>query len=217
MAARSPGVALGLEALEARRLPSSTRLVQGPRAAEVAPASPVAATTAFGSAGTLEVLQGFVAAYLSSAGGPRYDPAYDLNHNDQIGQDDGRILLRILPPISPRIPLNLQVKLAPEDQARGSLPSNSGGTTHSRTPTVVGRTTPGALVFSGVGATDLKLRGPAVVADEHGYFRYSTTLTDGINQLDFQVVDPFGRQVLRAFPIYWLDFAQYEAAHPRDL
>jgi hypothetical protein len=40
-------------------------------------------------------------------------------------------------------------------------------------------------------------------------------MLDGINQLDIQAMDPFGHQVLRAFPIYWLDFAQFENAHPR--
>ena len=38
----------------------------------------------------------------------------------------------------------------------------------------------------------------------------------GINQLNFRAVDAYGQQTpLRAFPIRWLDFAAYEAAHPR--
>ena len=167
-----------------------------------------------GGQGTLAVLEAFSRAYLSRVGDPRYNPALDLNHNGQIGQEDGRLLLHSLPPVSPRIPLTLTVTLSREDQARGHVPQNSGGVTHSKDPTVLGHTTPGALVFTGTGTVDLKLRGPAVVADAKGNFSFKDHLTDGINQLDFQAVDAYGRQTLRAYPIYWLDFAKHENAHP---
>lgn len=163
---------------------------------------------------TLAALRAFTRAYLSRAGEPNYDPAFDLNHNGQVGQVDGRLLLHALPPVSPRVPLNLTVTLAPEDQAKGPLPKNSGGITHHKNPTVVGHTTPGSLVFIGTGTVDLKLRGPAYVADAHGNYAFTIDLSDGINQLDLLAVDPFGHQRLRAFPIYWLDFARYEDAHP---
>ena len=88
--------------------------------------------------------------------------------------------------------------------------------THSRVPTVVGHTTPGALIFTGTGTIDVKLRGPAYVADANGNFAFPVTMTDGINQLDVQAVNPYGRQNFRAFPIYWLGFAAYESAHPRN-
>ncbi|WP_165073328.1 hypothetical protein [Paludisphaera rhizosphaerae] len=200
----------GVESLEGKQLLSA-----GLRMSRSTATTSSVDASAFSGESTLEALQGFVAAYPSISGGPRYNPVYDLNHNGQIGQDDGRILLRLLPPVGPRIPLNVQLKIAPEDQARGALPQNSGGVTISRQPTVIGRTQPGALIFSGTGTTDLKLRGPAAVADENGYFEFTPTMTDGINQFDIQVVDRYGRQVLRAFPIFWTNFAQYEAAHPR--
>ena len=88
--------------------------------------------------------------------------------------------------------------------------------THSKTPTVLGHTSPGALIFTGTGTVDLKLRGPAYVADANGNFAFKDNLTDGINQLDIQVVDRYGQQNLRAFPILWLDFARYENAHPKN-
>ena len=166
-------------------------------------------------ADTIAVLNGFSESYLSRAGDPRYRPEFDLNHNGQIGQDDGRLLLRALPPVGPKIPLNLRLALAPQDQARGPLPKNSGGVTHVKQPTVVGHTTPGALIFTGFGTIDVKLRGPVIVADARGNFSFKDDLADGINQLDFQAVDRYGRQSLRAFPIYWLGFAAFEAAHPR--
>jgi len=40
--------------------------------------------------------------------------------------------------------------------------------------------------------------------------------SDGINQLDFRAIDAYGRQSpLRAFPILWLNFAQFQDAHPQ--
>lgn len=184
----------GLEGLESRQTPSAT------------PAAP--------AVDTIAILEAFTQAYPSRIGEPKYNPVFDLNHNGQVGQDDGRILLHILPPVSPRIPLQLRVSLAPGDFARGHVPQNSGGVTHNRQPTIVGHTTPGSLIFTGTGRTDLRLKGPAVVADAQGNFALAVTNVDGINQFDFLAVDPYGRQTLRAYPIYWLGYAAYQAAHP---
>jgi hypothetical protein len=157
---------------------------------------------------TISLLDAFARTYLTRAGQANYNPAFDLNHNGQIGQDDARLLLHSLPPVSRAIPLTISVTLAPQDKARGHVPQNSGGVTHSQNPTILGHTTPGALIFTGTGTVDLKLRGPVLVADAHGNFSYKNHLTAGINQLDFQAVDPYGHQLLRAFPIYWLDFGK---------
>jgi hypothetical protein len=183
-----------------------------PRLTQSAATPALDATT---TQGTLAVLQAFTEHYPSRLGNANYDPAFDLNHNGQIGQEDGKLLLRRLPPFSPLIPLNVQVTLAPADQAHGPLPKNSGGVTHHRKVTVLGHTTPGALIFTGTGTIDVKLRGPAYVADAQGNFQVPLTMKDGINQFDVQAVDAYGRQRLRAYPIYWLDFAAYEIAHPK--
>jgi hypothetical protein len=171
-------------------------------------------TTAAAATETIAQLQAFTQHYPSRVGNARYDPAFDLNHNGQIGQDDGKILLHRLAAVAPSMPLNITVSLAPRDQAHGPLPKNSGGVTHNRKVVVLGHTTPGALVFTGTGTIDVKLHGPAYVADANGFFQAPLTLKDGINQFDLLAVDRSGRQRLRAYPIYWLDFAAYEAAHP---
>ena len=49
-----------------------------------------------------------------------------------------------------------------------------------------------------------------------GNFSLKVKLSDGINQFDFQAVDPYGQQTLRAFPILWLGFAKYESDHPKN-
>jgi len=213
MATASKRCRLALEVLEERVVRSTTHAGHLANPAQIAATTSLVAPT-IPPGDTLTVLNGFVKSYLSHVGEPNYNPAYDLNHNGQIGQDDGRLLLHALPPLSRRIPLTLRVTLSPEDKAKGHVPTNLGGVTHSKDPTVLGHTTPGALIFTGSGTLDLKLRGPALVADAQGNFSLKVNLTDGINQLDFQAVDPYGQQTLRAFPIYWLDFASYEAMHP---
>jgi hypothetical protein len=177
--------------------------------------SATAAAPAGVPAAALAALQAFTQHYPSRLGNANYDPAFDLNHNNQIGQEDGKLLLHSLPPVSPPIPLVLQVSLAPADQAHGPVPQNSGGVTHLRQVTVLGHTTPGALVFTGTGTLDMRLHGPAYVADRNGNFAVPLTMKDGINQFDLLVVDAYGHQQLRAYPIYWLGFAAYENAHPR--
>jgi hypothetical protein len=170
--------------------------------------------TAIPPGSTLTVLNEFTQHYPSIAGQPRYNPAFDLNHNGQIGQTDGKILLDSLAPVSPKVPLTLNVILAPRDQVHGHVPTNSGGETYSKDPTILGHTTPGALIFTGTGVVDLKLRGPAVVADAQGNFSLKVNLTTGIDQFDFQAVTRYGQQTLRAFPILWMGFAKYANAHP---
>jgi hypothetical protein len=160
------------------------------------------------SVNTIAILDEFAKAYLTRVGDPNYNPAFDLNHNGQIGQGDGRLLLHLLPPVGPKIPITLTVALSPQDKARGHVPQNSGGVTHNQNPTVLGHTTPGALIFTGSGTLDLKLFGPVAVADAHGNFSLVDHLTAGINQLDLQAVDRYGQQTLRAFPILWLNFGK---------
>ena len=71
---------------------------------------------------TLSTLRAFTQAYLSHVGQPNYHPAFDLNHNGQIGQDDGRLLLRALAPVAPKMPITLRVVLAPRDRPGGRSP-----------------------------------------------------------------------------------------------
>jgi hypothetical protein len=166
---------------------------------------------------TYETLVAFTQAYPSTFGGPRYNPDFDLNHNGRVGQTDGKMLLKSLPPLSRKVPISLNLRIARRDRVNGHHPTNSGGVTHSRVPTVIGHTTPGAIIFTGTGTTDIKLKGPAYVADANGNFSFKIKLDAGINQLDLQAFDPYGQQKLRAFPIYWTTFRAYQMKHPRNL
>lgn len=207
---------LALETLESRLALSPAR----PLAAAVAPLPkpmhrPPAPVVFPGAEETMETLREFTRIYPTRVGRANYDPAFDLNNNGLIGQGDGKMLLRALPPVAPRRPLRLAVALAPDSKAKGTVPTNLGGATQTKTPTILGRTSPGALIFTGTGTVDLRLQGPAYVADERGEFSVTLDLTSGLNQFNLQAVDRYGQQTLRAFPIMWTRFAEYEAAHPR--
>jgi hypothetical protein len=165
--------------------------------------------------GTLAALEAFSKAYGSRIGQLNYVFAFDLNRNGQIGQDDARLLLRALPPVSPNTGLTLNVTLAPGDKVLHPHVFNSGGVTYNRDPLILGHTLPGALIFTGSGTLDWKLRGPVLVADANGNFSFRLQQADGINQLDMLAVDPYGHQFPLSYPIYWLGFGAYENAHPK--
>ena len=116
---------LTLEVLEERLALSTTHGVHIATSAQHESKESAIATT-IPPGNTLTVLNEFTKYYPSVAGEPNYNPAFDLNHNGQIGQTDGRILLHSLPPLSPKIPLTLNVALAPQDQVHGHVPTNSG-------------------------------------------------------------------------------------------
>jgi hypothetical protein len=159
-------------------------------------------------------LQAFAPTYMSTIGSPNYNPAADFNHNGIINLYDAKAILRNMAPISPRIPLAVELHLAPADQAHYSHPTISGGATFSRTVTIVGRTTPGSLIIEDNhksrlpgGTQAYKFTGPAHATDAQGFFSIKAVNTEGLNNNDFLILDPFGRQVIRDFPIYWIPFA----------
>jgi hypothetical protein len=163
---------------------------------------------------TLADMRVFGASYLTTQNDALFNPAADANQNGQIGQKDGRFLVRNLTPLTPPIPLKADFILAPQDQAHVHGVSNSGGITLSANPTILGRTTPGAIVFAGSGLDDFSFVGPALATDAQGNFSIKVHNTTGLNNFDFLIVDPYGRQLVRAFPIVWLGFGKNQPAHP---
>jgi hypothetical protein len=52
-----------------------------------------------------------------------------------------------------------------------------------------------------------KWDGGGVATDAQGNFSVTETNTQGENTYNFLVIDPFGRQLIRSFPAYWIPFA----------
>src|SRR5207245_4710904 len=119
--------------------------------------------------------------YNSRRGDPNYNPAADFNGNGFVGQGDAKLLLRNLAPLTPRIPLSVDLHLAPSDQVHFHASQNSGGQTFKKVVTIVGHTTPGALVFSDSSKSDYTFSGPVAVADARGFFSFKVSNKDGVN------------------------------------
>jgi hypothetical protein len=170
------------------------------------PRRPIATTPSEQQA-TLSVLTAFTKAFLTTPRDPLYNPAVDVNHNGFIGIGDGRLLLGSLPPLTRMIPLRVTLTLSRTEGVFTKVPSNSGDHTNFKTVTILGHTTPGALIFSDNSSGDYSFQGPATVANAQGNFSFKVTNTQGINNNDFLIVDAYGQQLIRDDPIFWLPFA----------
>ncbi len=159
-------------------------------------------------------LQAFAPAYSSQQGDRTYSAAADFNLNAVINLNDARALLQNMAPITPYLPLTARLILAPQDQIHYSGPTVSGAATFQKVVTILGHTTPGSLVIEDNNTSRLpggtqayKFTGPAVATDSGGFFSITTTNTQGINNNDFLILDPFGHQMIIDFPIFWIPYA----------
>ncbi len=55
--------------------------------------------------------------YLSTPDDPNYNPAADANRNNYVGHGDARFLMRNLAPVTPKVPLRVDLALAPGQYA----------------------------------------------------------------------------------------------------
>jgi len=159
-------------------------------------------------------LQAFAPSYMSRQGDPNYNPAADFNHNGVINLYDAKALLHNMAPLTPRLPLTARLILAPQDQIHYSGPTVSGAATFQKTVTILGHTTPGSLVITDNNTSRLpggtqayQFTGPAYATDANGFFSITTTNTQGVNNNDFLILDPFGHQMIIDFPIFWIPYA----------
>jgi hypothetical protein len=159
-------------------------------------------------------LQAFAPAYMSRIGDPNYIPAADFNQNGIINLYDAKVLLHNMAPLATKLPLTARLTLAPQDQIHYSGPTISGAATFNQVVTILGRTTPGSLVIEDNhtsrlpgGTQAYKFTGPAHATDANGFFSITARNTEGLNNNDFLILDPFGQQIIMDFPIFWIPFA----------
>ena len=69
-------------------------------------------------------------AYLTNFHQASYNPAADANQNGQVGLVDGKLLLRNETPLTPKIPLEVNLALAPRTR-RTSTPRRTRGARRS--------------------------------------------------------------------------------------
>ena len=152
-------------------------------------------------------LQPFAAAYESVPGQSRYDLAADFNHDGIVNQVDAKALMQNMPPATPDAPLQLVMNLLPADQAQYAASKNSGGSTFKKDITIVGHTVPGSIVLEDDSRGYYKWDGGAVATDANGNFSVNETNTQGVNTYNFLIIDPYGRQLIRSYPVFWIPYA----------
>jgi hypothetical protein len=152
-------------------------------------------------------LTAFAPTYETAPGNREYEASADFNQNGIINLDDAKALMQNMPPLEPNGPLTVGMALLPADQAQYRTPTNLGGATSLQDVTIVGRTIPGSIVLEDSSSGFFNFDGTALATDARGFFSTNVKLTQGVNTYEFLVLDPFGRQVIRSFPIFWLPFA----------
>jgi hypothetical protein len=152
-------------------------------------------------------LQPFAAAYETSPGNPKYNPAADFNHDGIVNQVDAKALMENMPALTPNVPLQLVMNLLPADQVHFAASKNSGGSTLDKVVTIEGHTMPGSIVLEDNSNGYYKWDGGAIATNANGNFSVTETNTEGVNTYNFLVIDPYGRQLIRSFPVFWIPFA----------
>ena len=133
----------------------------------------------------------FAPAYLTKTGDGFFNPAADANANGFVGQGDALAQVHNLTPLTRPIPLSVTIALAPEDRPKGHISQkNSGGFTYKTDVTIVGRTTPGSVIFSDSGLGDYSFTGPILHTDANGIFTIRQHLADKLTNTEFLIIDP---------------------------
>lgn len=150
-------------------------------------------------------LESFVKAFTATSNDAFYKPSADANKNGFVGHGDARFLERnFTPSFSRAVPLDITFHLAPGEQVLHPPVHNSGGITHDANAIIMGHTLPGSIVFSDSSLGNYTFDGLAIATDAHGNFQQKVHLTDPLTNFEFLAIDPYGRQVIRAFPVYFL-------------
>jgi hypothetical protein len=152
-------------------------------------------------------LQPFAAAYMSTPGESNDNAAADFNHDGIVNQVDAKALMENMPSNVPNVPLQLVMNLLPADQAHYAAPRNSGGATFKKDITIEGHTMPGSIVLEDNSQGHYKWDGGAVATDANGNFSVNETNTAGVNTYNFLIIDPYGQQLIRSYPVFWVPFA----------
>jgi hypothetical protein len=156
--------------------------------------------------------QAFAKTYVTKPGqsGPiktGYDPAADYNQNGIINLYDALALERNMTPLTKPGGPWAAINLSPADQISYPGPKTSGGQTFHTNVTIDGYTTPGSIVLVDSRLGDYRFASQALSTDARGFFTVPATNTSGINTYNFKILDPFGHQYIRSFPVFWIPYA----------
>jgi hypothetical protein len=151
--------------------------------------------------------QAFAPAYVSKPRDREYNPAADYNRNGIINLYDALAMEANMTPLTKPAGGWAAINLVPNEQIHYPGPKNSGGTTFDKSITIDGHTTPGSIVLVDSTAGDYRFASEAVSTDANGFFSVPAVNTQGVNTYNFKILDPFGHQDIRSFPVYWIPYA----------
>lgn len=154
--------------------------------------------------------QAFAKTYGESAGDKDYKASADYNQNGVINLYDALALERNMPPLDRRYEGLVAIHLAPQDQIHFSGTTNSGGVTMKADITIEGYAEPGSLVLVDSKDGTYTFGSQALATNAKGFFSVPAQAsgnTAGVITYNFKVVDPFGHQYIRSFPVVWVPFS----------
>jgi hypothetical protein len=149
----------------------------------------------------------FAKSYVESLGDKDYNPAADYNQNGIVNLYDALAMERNMTPLTKPGGGWAAVNLAPNDAANFAGSKNSGGRTFHENVTIDGYTTPGSVVLVDSSGGLYTFGSQALATDANGFFSVPAKNTQGINNFQFKILDPFGHQYIRDYPVFWIPYA----------
>jgi hypothetical protein len=156
---------------------------------------------------TVADLAPFAKAYGSSPGQPDYNPAADANLSGLVNLFDARAMEYNMTPLTPNVPLYATINLQPSDQVDYPASKNLGGATLKGKVVIDGYTMPGSIIVEPkIGNISFSYK--AIATNSKGFFSVGADNSQGVNTTNFLIIDPYGRQLLRTYPVLWIPFAK---------
>jgi hypothetical protein len=155
-------------------------------------------------------VQAFAKTYAESSSDSDYKSSADYDQNGLINLYDALALERNMSPLTKPLGGWAAINLAPTDQIHYAGPKNSGGITFDQDVTIDGYTTPGSIVLVDSKDGTFSFGSQALATDSNGFFTVKAQAsgnTAGLTTYNFKILDPFGHQYIRSFPVYWIPFA----------
>ncbi len=165
----------------------------------------------------------FAPTYAESRGQKDYNAAADYNQNGVINLYDALALERNMTPLTKPAAGWATINLAPQSAANYPASKNSGGITFNKNVIIDGYTTPGSLVLVDNKDGTYAFNSQALATGANGFFTANASAsgnTAGLSTYNFKILDPFGHQYIRSFPVFWIPFARpdskynYKASKP---
>jgi Dockerin type I domain len=152
--------------------------------------------------------QAFAKTYVESIGDEDYKSSADYNQNGIVNLYDALAMERNMTPMTRRGGPWAAINLAPSDEIPYPGPKDSGGDTAKKDVTIDGYTTPGSIVLVDSNQGDYTFASQALATNAQGFFTVQATNTSGVNTYNFKILDPFGHQYIRSFPVFWTTYAE---------